>query len=78
MKHQTMSTAGNIDQNDIIVCMACGDGVVDDVQYEKHGAVCCTCYKDPATNNCTDGGKHLAGIPYEYICGECLRNPEQP
>ena len=34
--------------------------------------VCDTCYRDPATNNCTECGKHLDGIRYEYVCGVCI------
>lgn len=39
--------------------------------------VCPTCYRDPATNNCTECGKHLEGINYPYVCGACLRRPWQ-
>lgn len=38
---------------------------------EHRGAVCVKCYRVPMTNNCTQCNKHLKGIPYEYICGDC-------
>jgi hypothetical protein len=31
----------------------------------------------PATNNCTECGRHLEGINYPYVCGPCLRRPWQ-
>lgn len=35
--------------------------------------VCMECYRNPETNNCCECGKHLEGITYEYVCGDCLR-----
>lgn len=37
---------------------------------------CEECYRDPETNNCVDCGKHLEGIPYEYVCGDCFLEEE--
>lgn len=34
--------------------------------------ICPKCYRDPATNNCTECNKHLEGISYPYVCGDCL------
>lgn len=38
--------------------------------------VCPQCFRDPATNNCTECGTHLSGIPYPYVCGWCLSHPK--
>ncbi len=59
------------DDTDMIECVAC-EGSVDPEQYKLRGAVCVKCYRDPLTNNCTQCNKHLKGIPYEYICGDCV------
>lgn len=34
--------------------------------------VCAECYRDPATNNCEECGRHLDGINYPYFCGICI------
>lgn len=38
--------------------------------------VCPKCLRDPATNNCTECGNHLSGIPYPYVCGRCLASTD--
>ena len=47
-------------------CRSCDKLTMND------NAVCNECYRDPATNNCTECGKHLDGIQYEYVCGDCF------
>lgn len=44
-----------------------------DALTEHPSEVCSKCYRDPETNKCTICGKHLAGIPYPFVCGFCLR-----
>ena len=33
---------------------------------------CEVCRRDPATNNCAECKKHLSGIAYPFVCGECI------
>ena len=37
------------------------------------GDVCSVCCREPSTNNCVECGKHLEGICYPYVCGDCVR-----
>ncbi len=39
--------------------------------------VCRICYRDPKENCCADCGKHLSGIPYEYVCGMCIQKSKK-
>lgn len=39
--------------------------------------ICRLCYRDPETNDCAECGKHLSGIPYEYVCGFCVRKKDE-
>lgn len=34
--------------------------------------VCPKCLRDPETNSCEKCLRHSPGIPYPYICGNCL------
>lgn len=52
------------------VCWSC-DGPLS----ADDPGVCAACYRDPETNNCTECGRHLAGIAYEYVCGRCIDYP---
>lgn len=35
--------------------------------------VCPKCLRDPETNRCETCLRHSPGIPYPYICGNCLK-----
>jgi len=37
------------------------------------GDACPACYRDPATNNCADCGKHQESISDEYVCDDCIK-----
>lgn len=49
-------------------CISCACALEDDFE----GIVCQWCYRDPDTNDCEDCGRHLNGICYPYVCGDCL------
>ena len=52
-------------------CISC-DLVGEDLLFAIED-VCLECYRDPTENCCCECGKYLSGIPYEYICGPCIK-----
>lgn len=44
---------------------------------ERTDEVCDDCWRDPATNSCTECGDHLEGINYPYVCGPCVSAPRE-
>lgn len=52
--------------SEMLPCVSCDEPTND------LSRVCSKCYRNPETNGCTSCGKHLAGIPYPFVCGACI------
>ena len=55
-------------------CISCGSTSVQQEvdDFDLGTDVCKQCYREPDTNDCEECGKHLTGICYPYVCGDCL------